>query len=99
MKSSQKRLEALIEEARVQSEEHPSKDARFFASSVYEYLLSLKAQQERTAWRFTGIAGLKRYMSQRQYDAQTSETKKWYEPFKCANCITSEQGKFKELNK
>lgn len=48
-------------------------------------------QQEPVAWRFTGIAGLKRYMTQTQYDAQTPETKKWYEPFLCANCTPSPQ--------
>ena len=50
-------------------------------------------EQEPVAWRFTGIAGLKRYMTQKQYDAQTPETKKWYEPFRCANCITPPQRK------
>jgi hypothetical protein len=48
-------------------------------------------QAEPVAWRFTGIAGLKRFMTQKQYEAQTPETKKWYEPFRCANCITSPQ--------
>ena len=32
------KLESLIEEAKVQAEEHPSKDARWFANSVREYL-------------------------------------------------------------
>lgn len=32
------RLETLIEEAKLQAEEHPSKDARWFANSVHEYL-------------------------------------------------------------
>ena len=50
-----------------------------------------RTEQETVAWRFTGIAGLKRYMTQKQYDAQTPETKKWYEPFRCANCITPPQ--------
>jgi hypothetical protein len=31
-------LEALIEEARLQATDHPSKDARWFATSVHEYL-------------------------------------------------------------
>ena len=48
-------------------------------------------EQEPVAWRFTGIAGLNRYMTQKKYDAQTPEIKKWYEPFKCANCITLPQ--------
>ena len=52
-----------------------------------------KPEQEPVAWRFTGIAGLKRYMTQKQYDAQTPETKKWYEPFRCANCTTPPQRK------
>ena len=50
-----------------------------------------RTEQEPVAWRFTGIAGLKRYMTQKQYDAQTPETKKWYEPFRCAKCITPPQ--------
>ena len=50
-----------------------------------------KPEQEPVAWRFTGIAGLNRYMTQKKYDAQTPEIKKWYEPFKCANCITLPQ--------
>ena len=54
-------------------------------------LLPKEPEQEPVAWRFTGIAGLKRYMTQKQYDAQTPETKKWYEPFRCANCITPPQ--------
>ena len=33
-------LEALIEEARLQATDHPSKDARWFATSVHEYLTS-----------------------------------------------------------
>jgi hypothetical protein len=45
-------------------------------------------QGEPVAWRFTGIAGLKRFISQKMYEAQTPATKKWYEPFKCANCTT-----------
>lgn len=45
-------------------------------------------QQEPVAWRFTGIAGLKRYMTQKQYDAQQPGVKKWYEPFMCANCTS-----------
>ena len=32
------KLESLIEEAKMQAKEHPSKDARFFANSVHEYL-------------------------------------------------------------
>lgn len=46
------------------------------------------SDDEAVAWRFTGVAGLRRYMTQKQYDAQTPETKKWYEPYKCVNCNT-----------
>jgi hypothetical protein len=37
-------------------------------------------RQEPYAWRFTGSSGLKRYLTQRQYEAQTEATKRWYEP-------------------
>ena len=40
------------------------------------------------SWKFIGIAGLKPFLSQKQYAAQTTGTRKWYEPFQCANCIT-----------
>ena len=42
------------------------------------------------AWRCTG-SGLKRFMTQNQYDAQEPGVKKWYEPFKCASCLTTPQ--------
>lgn len=35
-------LEAIIEEAKLMAWDHPSKDARFFANSVYEYLTKRK---------------------------------------------------------
>jgi hypothetical protein len=41
--------QALIDEATIQMADHPSKDARFFAKSVYEYLMAepeQPAQQE-----------------------------------------------------
>ena len=34
-------VDMLLEEARLQSKEHPSKDARFFAKSVYACLQEL----------------------------------------------------------
>jgi hypothetical protein len=42
---------------------------------------------EPLAWRFTGIAGLKPYLTDKQYAAQTPETQKWYEPI-CSKCAT-----------
>ena len=42
------------------------------------------------AWRCTGH-GLKRFMTQNQYDAQEPSVRKWYEPFKCAGCLTIAQ--------
>ena len=36
-----KRVIYLIKEAKLMSEEHPSKDARFFANSVYQFLLTM----------------------------------------------------------
>lgn len=38
------------------------------------------------AWRFTGIAGFKRYVTQEQYEAFLPEVKRWYEPYSCENC-------------
>lgn len=60
-------------------------------ANVQKFLGAPQPEQEPVAWRFTGIAGLKRYMTQKQYDAQTPEIKKWYEPFKCKNCTTPPQ--------
>lgn len=40
---------------------------------------------ELLAWEFTGIAGLKRFLTQRQYEAQTPGTKRWYRPI-CPTC-------------
>ena len=36
------KLETLIEEAKLQAEGHPSKDARWFANSVHDYLTQRK---------------------------------------------------------
>ena len=60
-------------------------------ANVQKFLGAPQPEQEPVAWRFTGIAGLKRYMTQKHYDAQTPEIKKWYEPFKCKNCTTPPQ--------
>jgi hypothetical protein len=40
------------------------------------------------AWRFTGIAGFKRFVTEAQYKAFSPEVRAWYEPFKCATCTT-----------
>jgi hypothetical protein len=40
------------------------------------------------AWRFTGIAGFKRFVTEAQYKAFSPEVRAWYEPFKCASCST-----------
>ena len=48
------------------------------------------APEEPIAWRNkTAPNGLKRFMTQRQYDAQTPGVKQWYEPFKCASCAAT----------
>jgi len=36
-------------------------------------------------WKFNGIAGLKPYLTDKQYQAQTPGTKKWYDPI-CDRC-------------
>lgn len=49
------------------------------AYSLARELLELKASQ--IAWRNTGSPnGLRRFMTQKQYDAQTPGVQKWYEP-------------------
>lgn len=40
---------------------------------------------EPVLWRFTGIGGLKKVLTNKQYQAQTSAVRKWYEPM-CAKC-------------
>lgn len=40
---------------------------------------------EAVAWRVIKPCGLRRHMTQAQYDANP-ELQKWYEPFKCASC-------------
>ncbi|CAB5150848.1 hypothetical protein UFOVP148_9 [uncultured Caudovirales phage] len=42
------RLQSLMEEAKIQSQEHPSKDARFFAHSVYTYLTE---ENKKSTWK------------------------------------------------
>jgi hypothetical protein len=44
--------------------------------------------QEPVAWRFTGIAGFNRFVTDAQYKAFSPEVRAWYEPFKCATCTT-----------
>jgi hypothetical protein len=44
--------------------------------------------QEPVAWRFTGIAGFKRFVTDAQYKAFLPEVRTWYEPFKCESCTT-----------
>ena len=83
---------ATIKEALAQPAQELTNIARHEAN-VQKFLGAPQPEQEPVAWRFTGIAGLKRYMTQKHYDAQTPEIKKWYEPFKCKNCTTPPQRK------
>jgi hypothetical protein len=41
------------------------------------------------AWRFTGVAGFKRFVTDAQHKAFSPEVQSWYEPFRCSNCTTS----------
>jgi hypothetical protein len=41
------------------------------------------------AWRFTGVAGFKRFVTDAQHKAFSPEVQAWYEPFRCSNCTTS----------
>jgi hypothetical protein len=45
--------------------------------------------QETMAWRFTGVAGFKRFVTDAQHKAFSPEVQSWYEPFKCSSCTTS----------
>jgi hypothetical protein len=49
-------------------------------------LAAQPAGQETMAWRFTGVAGFKRYVTDAQYEAFSPEVQSWYEPFKCSSC-------------
>ena len=50
--------QAIIEEASLQMTGHPSKDARWFAKSVYEYFMAEPpAEQEPVAWGMPNIYG------------------------------------------
>ena len=43
-----------------------------------------KANASRPAWRFVGLGGLKSYLTQTQYEAQTPGVQQWYEPMICS---------------
>jgi hypothetical protein len=45
--------------------------------------------QEPIAWRFTGVAGFKRYVTDAQHKAFSPEVQSWYEPFKCSGCAAA----------
>jgi hypothetical protein len=76
--------------AELMNPNNPKNEREHAAVREIERLCEALAQpaQEPVAWRFTGIAGLNRFMTQKKYEAQAAEIKKWYEPFKCANCTT-----------
>lgn len=46
-------------------------------------------QSESIAWRFIGPGGLDRFMTQSKYEKQPPGIQKWYEPFRCAACSTT----------
>jgi hypothetical protein len=54
-------------------------------------------KQETVAWRFTGIAGFKRFVTDAQYKAFSPEVRAWYEPFKCASYTTPPAAQQKPL--
>jgi hypothetical protein len=45
----------------------------------------VQPSDEPLRWEFTGIAGLKRFLTQKQYEAQTPGTQEWYRPI-CPKC-------------
>lgn len=40
------------------------------------------------AWECT-VIGLKRFLTQAQYEAQTPRVKRWYVPFRCSTCAAT----------
>ena len=55
-------------------------------------LSSAAKTDERIAWRLKPSidpCGLMRYITQRMFEQQTPGVKRWYEPYRCANCSTT----------
>lgn len=47
--------------------------------------------QEEIAWRNKDSPnGIRKFMTERQYQNQSDAIKKYYEPYRCANCMDSE---------
>jgi hypothetical protein len=70
-------------------------DGKPYVSPELERLVALVRADERAApvqepvaWRFTGIAGFKRFVTDAQHKGLPLEVRAWYEPFKCASCTT-----------
>jgi hypothetical protein len=55
---------------------------------LLEAAQALAAPVQPVAWRFTGIAGFKRFVTDAKYKAFLPEVRAWYEPFKCSSCTT-----------
>lgn len=54
-----------------------------------DVLSSAEKTGERIAWRLKPSidpCGLMRYITQRMFEQQTPGVKRWYEPYRCANC-------------
>ena len=53
------------------------------AKRIEELEAQVEKLTNRMAWRNTGSPnGLRRFMTQKQYDAQTPGVQKWYEPIR-----------------
>jgi len=51
---------------------------------------TIKTSDDAVAWRFIGAGGLKPYLTQKQYEAQTAGVQRFYEPVcKCAQACRS----------
>ena len=51
---------------------------------------TIKTSDDAIAWRFIGAGGLKPYLTQKQYEAQTAGVQRFYEPVcKCAQACRS----------
>lgn len=73
------RLQRLLFEHRIAHDSAPSER---------EILAIFEALEERPAWQYTlrHMGGLKPYLTQRQYEAQSPAIQKWYEPVARCEC-------------
>jgi hypothetical protein len=67
------------------NQELQSKYDDLVSKSKKENEIRTALTKQEPTWKCTG-QGLKKYLTQTQYDAQRNEIKTWYEPFSCVEC-------------